>query len=89
MKFTAKAPPKPQPAKVQEPSPTKKKNLFDDDESDATFMPKKPNPKVEEKPAPAAKKNNLFNDDEDDFAVKKGPAKPSAKNKKKLFDDSD
>lgn len=64
----------------QAPAP-KKKTLFDNDEAD-DFSMKKPAGK---KPSKA---NNLFGDEgEDDFPVVK--AKPSAKNKKKLFDDSD
>ncbi len=59
----------------------KRRNLFDADEGD-DFPVKKPAAK------PAAKSKNLFGDEgEDDFPVPK--SKPSGKNKKKLFDDSD
>jgi hypothetical protein len=41
-------------------------------------------------PKPTTKpKADLFGDDDDDFAIKKPAAKEGAKNKRKLFDDSD
>jgi hypothetical protein len=78
---------------MQTSSPTKKKNLFDDDEDDG-FMAKKAPVKTQAQPAPPAKpapSKQMFNDSDDEPtpAAKKAPAKPSANNKKKLFDDSD